>query len=183
LGLDQLVCYVIDKTAGMLQRQGIISLPAGYGPRHLAFHPRLSVAYVMNELMSTVSVMRYDESNASMEAIQHISTLPPSYTESNGTAEIVVSTDGRFVYGSNRGHDSIVAYKVMDNGTLALIQHISSGGAHPRHFTLTPSNEHMLVANRDSNNIVIFKRDLDTGLLSATGNEVYSSKPVCLLLH
>jgi len=181
LGLDKLAIYTINAGEGKLVAAGEVQLPAGSGPRHLAFHPQLPVAYVINELDSTVSVFSYDSSTGSLEPKQQISTLPEGFTGENGTAEITVSKDGKYVYGSNRGHDSIVVYAVNEEGLLHVVQHISSGGGHPRHFTLTTSDRHLLVANRDNNNIVVFARDSESGKLTATGQEAFSTKPVCLI--
>lgn len=181
LGIDKLLVYKLDTNARKLVAAGEVDLPAGSGPRHLAFHPQKPIVYVINELNSTVSVFSYDAESGQLEALQHISTLPQNFAGENGTAEIVVSQDGRFVYGSNRGHDSIVVFAVEEQGTLSVVQHISSGGGHPRHFTLTPSGRHLLVANRDNNNIVVLARDEASGKLTATGKEAFSTKPVCLV--
>jgi len=181
LGLDILVAYTFDAEQFKLIKTGETKLPGGSGPRHLAFHPSKPLAYVINELNSTVSVFGYDATTGALNELQHISTLPDGFSGENGTAEIQVSADGRYVYGSNRGHDSIVVYAVDEQGKLTLVQHISSGGGHPRHFTLTPSGQYLLVANRDNNNIVVMKRDAETGQLSTTGQEAFSTKPVCLI--
>jgi len=181
LGLDKLVIYTLDREQSKLVKHGEAQLPAGSGPRHLVFHPSQPFAYVINELNSTVTAFSYDAATGALEEIQQISTLPDGYVGENGTAEVQISADGRFLYGSNRGHDSIVVYAVNEQGKLTLVQHISSGGGHPRHFTLTPSGRHVLVANRDNNNIVVMKRDAETGQLSATGIEAFSTKPVCLI--
>lgn len=181
LGLDKLLVYKLDRTQHKLITAGEVKLPEGAGPRHLAFHPDKPFAYVINELNSSVSVFAYDAATGQLEALQHISTLPEGFTGENGTAEVIVSADGRFVYGSNRGHDSIVVFAVDEQGKLTVVQHISSGGGHPRHFALTPSGRHLLVANRDNNNIVVLQRDEESGKLTATGQEAYSTKPVCLI--
>jgi len=181
LGLDKLVYYTLDRDQSKLVKQGEIQLPGGAGPRHLAFHPSQPFAYVINELNSTITAFSYDAATGALEDIQHISTLPDDFNGENGTAEVQISADGCYLYGSNRGHDSIVVYAVNEQGKLSLVQHISSGGGHPRHFTLTPSGRHVLVANRDQNNIVVFQRDAETGRLTATGQEAHSTKPVCLI--
>lgn len=181
LGLDKLMIYALDREQSKLIKQGEADLPAGSGPRHLTFHPTKPIAYVINELISTVTGFSYDAATGALTELQHISTLPEGYTGENGTAEIQISADGRYVYGSNRGHDSIVVYAVNEQGELSVIQHISSGGGHPRHFTLTPSGRHLLVANRDNNNIVVLERDAETGQLQSIGKEAFSTKPVCLI--
>lgn len=180
LGFNQIVTYKIDNTAHKLVKVQVKQLPDGTGPRHLTFHPTKSLAYVINELNSTVIVFAFNSEDGTLSELQTISTLPEQFTGSSATAEITISQDGRFVYGSNRGHDSIVVFAVQDDGTLKTVQHISTKGGHPRHFTLMPGGNYLLVANRDGNNIVSFKVDKETGLLSETAFEAFSTKPVCL---
>ena len=181
LGFSQIVTYEVDKENERLIKVQSIQLPEGTGPRHLTFHPEKSFVYVINELNSTVIVFDFNNENGKLTPLQTISTLPLDYNGANATAEITISKDGRFVYGSNRGHDSIVVYAVKEDGTLELIQHMSTKGGHPRHFTLMPNGEYLLVANRDGNNIVTFKVNTNSGLLSETAYEAYSTKPVCLI--
>ncbi|MCR8656779.1 lactonase family protein [Paenibacillus endoradicis] len=182
LGLDGIVGYKVDQANGKLIKVNVTKLADGAGPRHLTFHPNATYAYVINELNSTVTAFKYEASTGTLSEIQTLSTLPPDFTGENGCAEITISADGRFVYGSNRGHDSIVVYEVDANdGTLTTIQHISTAGGHPRNFAITPSGEYLLVANRDGNNIVTFKRNFSNGLLENIGVEVHSSKPVCVV--
>lgn len=181
LGFDQIVTYRVDKQAKKLIKLFETDVKAGSGPRHLAFHPLKPFVYVINELNSTVITFAFNEESGKLTELQTVSTLPEAYTGSNGTAEITISKDGQYVYGSNRGHDSIVVYAVQENGTLKTIQHISTNGGHPRHFTLMPCGNYLLVANRDDNNIVTFKIDRATGLLNETGYEAFSTKPVCLV--
>lgn len=182
LGLDAIVCYKVDQANGKLIQVNVTKLAAGAGPRHLTFHPTSPYAYVINELNSTVTAFTYEAQTGQLSEIQTLSTLPADFNGENGCAEIIISSDGKFVYGSNRGHDSIVVYEVnMLNGTLSTIQHISTAGGHPRHFALTPSGEYLLVANRDGNNIVSLRRNTSSGLLQNIGVEVHSSKPVCVV--
>ncbi|MCU6708155.1 lactonase family protein [Paenibacillus sp. J5C_2022] len=182
LGLDRIISYRVNQADGTLSKHGETELQGGAGPRHLAFHPGGKHAYVINELDSTVTVMTYDGEKGELSAIQTVRTLPEGYDGENGTAEIAVSRDGRFVYGSNRGHDSIVVFAVDGgSGRLTAIQHISSGGGHPRHFALTPNGHYLLTANRDSNNIVIYAVNKETGILAPAGHEEKVSKPVCVI--
>lgn len=182
LGLDAIIGYKVDQVNGKLIQVNITKLAAGSGPRHLTFHPAAPYAYVINELNSTATAFKYEESTGELTEIQTISTLPADFNGESYCAEITISTDGRFVYGSNRGHDSIVVYEVNANdGTLTAIQYISTCGGHPRHFALTPTGEYLLVANRDGNNIVTFKRNTNSGLLENIGVEVHSTKPVCVV--
>lgn len=183
LGIDRIRIYTIDREAKKLVLQGETVIHPGGGPRHLAFHPTAPYAYVINELDGTVTAFDYHSDNGALTAIQTISTLPPEGFEGENTcAEITVSKDGRFVYGSNRGHDSLVVYAIdQATGKLTTVQIVSVEGAHPRHFALTPSGNHLLAANRDTNNIAVFRVNRDSGELTYTGNSLTLSQPVCVL--
>ncbi|MWC27950.1 lactonase family protein [Paenibacillus sp. MMS18-CY102] len=180
LGLDRIKIYEIDRTANELSLLDETQLHPGAGPRHLAFHPSIPYAYVINEVDSSVTVLAYEPASGDLAPIQTISTLPPEgFDGENTTAEITVSPDGRFVYGSNRGHDSIVVYSVdQATGKLSVVEIVSVEGGHPRHFALTPSGSHLIAANRDSNNLVIFRINRDNGRITYTGNSATVSKPV-----
>jgi 6-phosphogluconolactonase len=181
LGLDKIVTYKVDKEAGKLIVVAEAALHPGAGPRHLTFHPNGSYAYVINEVDSTVTAFAYDAQSGQLSTIQTVSTLPEGFEGDNSCAEITISNDGKYVYGSNRGHDSIVVYAVDEqSGKLTSIQHISVQGGHPRHFALTPSGRYLLAANRDTNNIATFVVDQASGELTFTGNNVSVSKPVCV---
>lgn len=182
LGLDKIFTYAIDEVEGKLELKHVTATNPGAGPRHLAFHPNATHAYVINEVDSTVTVFNYEAAEGKLKAIQTISTLPADgFDGENTTAEIAVSEDGRFVYGSNRGHDSLVVYAIDgESGQLTVVQHIHSGGGHPRHFALTPGGRYLLCANRDDNNIVTFRVNAETGLLSESGHSASVSKPVCV---
>ena len=177
LGIDRVVIYQLSD--GDLVPSGFASVTAGAGPRHLAFHPRGDVAYVINELDSTVAAFTYAEGD--LEPFQTISTLPESYDGENYCADIHVSTDGRYVYGSNRGHDSIVVFAVdRDTGGLTTIQHVSTGGSWPRNFAFDPTGRFLIAANQRTGNIVVFAADRLTGHLSPAGHELAVPSPVCI---
>jgi 6-phosphogluconolactonase len=181
LGLDRIVSYRLDVPARKLTPQAEVHVAPGAGPRHFAFHPSLSCGYVINELNATVTGFAYDEEQGSLTEIQTITTLPDSYQGENACADIHISPDGKFLYGSNRGHDSIVVYAIDPaNGMLALVEHSPTLGGHPRNFALSPDGRFLLAANRDSNNIVTFTRDANTGKLQPTGSVLEVSKPVCI---
>jgi 6-phosphogluconolactonase len=135
---------------------------------------------VINELGSTVTVFTYEGEQGVLEEIQTVPTLPADYEGENGCADIHMSPDGRFLYGSNRGHDSIVVYAVGENGLLDVVEHVSTRGGHPRNFAVSPDGRFVLVANRDGNHIVTFSRDAESGRLTPTGDELKVSKPVCI---
>lgn len=181
LGIDKVFVYKIDLDNGKMIPHQEVSLKPGAGPRHFAFHPSKPYGYVINELNATVTVFEFDEDKGNLTEVQTIPTLPEDYTGGNSCADIHVSSDGRFLYGSNRGHDSIVVYAIdANNGQLSLIEHVSTEGEHPRNFALTPDNRFLLVANMDSNNIVTFARDQDSGKLQSTGQSITLSRPVCI---
>jgi 6-phosphogluconolactonase len=182
LGLDRIVTYRLDEAANKLIHQSEVSLHPGAGPRHLSFHPNGKFVYVINEVDSTITSFTYDKENGQLTTKETVSTLPADFKDENSCAEITVSTDGKFVYGSNRGHDSIVVFAIDEQtGSLSLVQHISVEGGHPRHFALTPNGRYLLAANRDTNNIVTFKVNKASGELTFTGNSVTLSKPVCVV--
>ncbi|MGG1879188.1 lactonase family protein [Paenibacillus campinasensis] len=181
LGLDKIMAYTVDADAKKLSFHGETQLAQGAGPRHLTFHPRGVYAYVINELDSTVTVLRYNRDQGSLETVETVSTLPPDYEGESYCAEIAISTDGKTLYGSNRGHDSIVVYRVDQNtGKLTPLQYMPTGGGHPRHFSLMPGGKFLVAANRDGNNLVLFTVNPDDGLLAPSGHTVTRDKPVCV---
>ncbi|WP_322922800.1 lactonase family protein [Paenibacillus campi] len=181
LGLDRVRTYELVQSSNELKFvTDAVSAP-GAGPRHLVFHPNGNFAFIINELNATVTAYQYEASTGTLTEVQTITTLPANYDGANGCAEIAISEDGRYVYGSNRGHDSIVQYAVnAETGELTLVQHVSTEGGHPRHFSLLPGGRYALVANRDGNNIVVFSIDADSGKLTYTGKSTAVSKPVCV---
>jgi 6-phosphogluconolactonase len=185
LGTDRIMLYRLDRGRGKLIPADPPStqLAAGTGPRHLAFHPNGQVAYVIGELQSTVTVLHYDEGRSRLQHVQSVSTLPDDFEGQNLGAEMAVAPSGRFVYASNRGHDSIVIYEVdQATGKLSLVGHEPSQGAGPRFFTIDPTGTLLLVANQDSDTVVTFRIDQDTGELAATGRVTDVPTPVCLRL-
>nr|WP_145157910.1 lactonase family protein [Paenibacillus terrae] len=181
LGLDLIRTYRIDEAEGKLVPVSDARVEKGAGPRHLTFHPSGKFAYVINELNSTVTAFHYDAEHGTLETLEAVPTLPAEWTGANGCAEITISADGRFLYGSNRGHDSIVVYAVdPESGKLTTVQHVSTEGQHPRHFSIVPGGKHVIAANRDTNNLTLFTVDQKTGKLTYTGHSVEVSKPVCV---
>ncbi|OAS19097.1 3-carboxymuconate cyclase [Paenibacillus oryzisoli] len=181
LGLDKIIIYKLDLADKRLLPHREVSVAPGSGPRHFVFHPSYKYGYVINELGSTVSAFTYDEEQGLLAEIQTLSTLPASFDGENACADIHVSPDGRFLYGSNRGHDSIVVYAIDEQtGKLQPIEHAPTLGKHPRNFGLSPDGRFALVANKDSDNIVSFARDEATGKLVPTGSVLEMSQPVCI---
>jgi len=183
LGLDQILIYEIDHERGRLipnPAQPFAAIRPGAGPRHFAFHPNGSFGYVINELDNTVTAFVYDQRQGTLREIQHISTLPEGYSGTSYCADIHVHPNGRFLYGSNRGHDSIVVFAVGEDGRLALVQHEPTQGSFPRNFALDPSGNFLYVANQNTNSIVPFRIASETGRLSPTGRVYEAPKPVCI---
>lgn len=181
LGLDCIKWYTIDKEQHVFVTQGEFTVPPGSGPRHLTFHPNGKFVYVINELSSTISIFHYNSQSGVLSLLDTTSTLPSHYRGENACAEIVLSADGRFLYGSNRGDNSLVIYNIHPTtGFLTVIDYVSTEGNHPRHFALTPSGKHMIIANRDTNNLTIFQVDAKTGKLTYTGCSIPVNKPVCV---
>ena len=171
LGTDRLMAFRLDRERGTLSPADPpwTQLPPGAGPRHLAFHPHRPFAYVISELQSTVTVFRYDEQQGTFEAQQTLSTLPDTFTGQKSGGEIMVAPSGRFVYASNRGHDSLVIYTVdPETGQLSLVGHESTQGGGPRTFTIDPTGTLLLVANQDTDTVVTFR--IDQNLRDAAGN-------------
>lgn len=181
LGLDRIKIYKLDVPARVLIPHGVTQVTPGAGPRHFAFHPSLPYGYVINELNATITGFFYDEDKGSLTEIQTIPTLPNSYEGEKSCADIHISPDGKFLYGSNRGHDSIAVYAIDPlTGKLTSVEYAPTLGRHPRNFALSPDGRFLLAANRDTNNIVTFARDASTGKLQPTGSILEVSKPVCL---
>jgi len=183
LGMDELLVYRFDASTGKLSANDppFAKAEPGAGPRHLAFAPSGKFAYVVNELQSTVSVFSYDAENGILHPLQTISALPKEFSGENTAAEIAVHPNGRFLFASNRGHDSIAVFSIdKAKGTLRLIDNFSVKGRTPRSFVIDPSGSRLLVANQDTGNIVVFRINRSTGRLTATGQEMKVPAPVCL---
>jgi 6-phosphogluconolactonase len=183
LGTDEVVAYRFDGKTGRLaaRDQGTVRLAAGAGPRHLAFHPDGRRAYVINELDSTITRLAYDATAGKMTAVQTLSTLPAGFQGKNSTAEVVVHPDGKLVFGSNRGHDSIAIFTVDGTtGALKAAGHQPTGGKTPRNFAVDPSGTFLLAANQDSDTIAVFRIDRASGRLDPVGRPTRVPRPVCL---
>ncbi|QNF33920.1 lactonase family protein [Adhaeribacter swui] len=183
LGLDQVLGYRLDPNNGKLTRaaQPAFQTKPGAGPRHLTFHPNGKIAFLICELDSTMIALAYNETQGTFTEIQTLSTLPADFTGESYCADVHVSPDGKFLYGSNRGHNSMVVYAINpDTGQLTLVQHVSTQGNWPRNFAIDPSGRILLVANERSDDIYTYRIDQSTGQLTPTGFSVKVPKPVCL---
>src|SRR5882724_336214 len=183
LGLDELLIYRFDAAKGLLtpNEPPFAKTEPGSGPRHLAFHPDGEHAYVVNEMASTVNTLSFDAKTGTMQSEQTVSTLPAGFSGHNDTAEIEVHPNGRFVYASNRGHDSIAVFAVdAKTGKLKLVEDVPTQGKTPRNFQIDPTGTRLFVANQESGNLVEFKLNPRTGHLSPTGETVKVPNPVCI---
>jgi len=183
LGLDETLVYRFDSEKGSLALNdpAFAKAAPGAGPRHFAFHPNGKFAYVVNEMGSTVSVFGYDTAGGVLRPLQTTSILPRSFTGHNDAAEIEVHPSGKFLYASNRGHDSIAVFAIdANNGMLTLVEYISTKGQSPRNFAIDPSGTLMFAANEKSDNIILFHIDGQNGRLTPTGKVLNISQPVCV---
>ena len=182
LGLDKVLIYKFDPAAGKLQPNDPPSAPVapGSGPRHFAFHPGGVSAYVINEIANTITAFEYNPSRGSLKEIQTISTLPADFKGQSHTAEVVAHPSGKFVYGSNRGHDSIAIFSVDAAGKLTAAGHQPTEGKTPRNFAIDPSGTYLLAENQGSDTIVVFRIDPQTGGLKPTGHKLEVPSPVCV---
>jgi 6-phosphogluconolactonase len=183
LGLDQVIVYGFDSTKGIFtpMLSGFAKVKPGAGPRHLAFHPNGRFAYVLSEMDSSVTVFSYQEKTAALKSLQTISALPKDYSGRKEAAEIAVHPSGKFLYTSNRGHDSIAIFEINPaKGTLTSLGQVLTGGKTPRHFAIDPTGAYLLAENQESNNIVVFKIDAATGSLTPTGQTIDVPSPVCI---
>ena len=183
LGIDKIMIYRLDTEKGTIVANDppFVKVRPGAGPRHFAFHPNGKCAYVINELDCTVTAFTYDSVVSALKEIQTITTLPDGFSGSNTCAEVRVHPSGKFVYGSNRGHDSIVDYRVdLTDGTLTYVEHETANIKTPRNFNIDPTGKFCLVANQGGDSVVVFRIDNKTGALEPTSHKVFIAKPVCV---
>jgi 6-phosphogluconolactonase len=184
LGLDRLFIYQFDAASGKLTlnpNQPWAQAVKGAGPRHFDFHPNGKFVYLINELNATMMAFAYDAARGTLTELQTLSTLPAGYAGTKSCADVHVSPDGRYLYGSNRGHDSLVIYAIdASTGKLTLVGHQSTQGKTPRNFGLDPTGAYVYVCNQDSNSIVTFRRDAASGQLTPTGQVTSVPAPVCI---
>jgi 6-phosphogluconolactonase len=184
LGIAKILVYKFDSKTGKLElnEQPFFQTRTGAGPRHFAFHPNGKSAFVINELDSTITTFFYDGNRGTLKENQTVPTLPADFSGANTCADIHVSPNGKFLYGSNRGHDSIVSYRIDKKGKLEFIEHTSTGGKTPRNFAIDPTGKFLLAANQNSDSVVVFRIDEKSGKLTASGIKAQVPMPVCLKL-
>ena len=180
LGADRLFVYRFDESTGALQphQPPAVAASPGAGPRHFAPHPSGDAVFLMNELSSTVATYVWDAATGTLTTRGEVSTLPDGFTGENTTAEVAVHPNGRFVYGSNRGNDSIAAFRVGADRTLTRVGVYPTGGRTPRHFAIDPTGAFLIAANQESDTIVLFRIDADTGALAEAGARAHVPSPV-----
>ncbi|MGH9545178.1 MAG: lactonase family protein [Terriglobales bacterium] len=182
LGLDQIFAYPFDAANGTLGREPhITKTHPGSGPRHLVFGPNGKFLYVINEMESTVVAFAYGPADGELRELSTISTLPEGFSGDNTAAEIAIHPNGRFLYASNRGADSIAVFSIDPaKGTLARVESVSTNGKTPRNFAIDPTGSWLLAANQDSDDIVVFRINRKTGRLTPSGQVLQVSSPTCL---
>ena len=183
LGIDKVMIYRFDAKAGKLipNSPAFVQTNPGAGPRHFDIHPGGKFAYVINEIDSTLTAFAYDKSKAELKEIQTLSTLPEGFQGNNSCADLHVHPSGKFLYGSNRGHDSIVAFTIDEqSGKLSYLAHESTQGKTPRNFGIDPTGAFLLAANQNSNTVVTFQIDQSSGKLKPAGQVTEVPTPVCL---
>ena len=183
LGIDKIMIYKLDVEKGTIVANDppFAKLKSGAGPRHFAFAPNGKYAYVINELHCTVTAFAYDSAAGALTEIQTVPTLPDTFDGSNSCAEVRVHPSGKFLYGSNRGHDSIAVYRIdQATGTLTFVEHETADIKTPRNFNIDPTGKFCLVANQGSDSVVVFRIDRRTGALEPTANNISVGRPVCI---
>jgi 6-phosphogluconolactonase len=184
LGLDQVLVYRLDAAKAKLTPHDKPPgrTTRGSGPRHMVFHPAGKHLYAINELGGTITVFDYEPKTAALVERQTVSTLPKEYQGKNACADLKITPNGRFLYGTNRGHDSIASYRVGPDGQLALLAITPSQGQEPQNLAITPGGDLLLCANLAGNNVVVFRIDPDTGHLSLAGPPTSVPSPSCIRL-
>lgn len=186
LGVDKVFIYPFDAKNKRfnIYKATSVSVKAGSGPRHFAFHPNQPYGYVINELSNTVVAFNYDSNQGKLDEMQTISTLPDEFKGVSYTAEVFMHPSGKFLYGSNRGHHSIAAFSVnQETGKLKLIETESTQGETPRGFGIDPTGKYLLAANQGTDSVVVFKIDENTGALNPNGVRVDVPTPVCVIFR
>lgn len=183
LGLDKLMVFRVNTSDATIVSKAAssVAVKPGSGPRHIVLDPHNKFAYLINELDSTLTAFSWDADKGALKELQIVSTLPSGVSVTNFPAEVAVHPNGKFVFGSNRGHDSIVVFKIDEKtGTLSLVGHTPCGGHSPRHFEIDITGKLLLVANQDSAETSIFRIDTETGILTPTATTLALEKPMCV---
>lgn len=184
LGTDQIFAYKLDPEKGTFAANSpaFARSPAGAGPRHLTFHPNKRQMYVINELFNSITVFDYDANTGGLTDRQTLSTLPKDFQGTSYCADVKVSPGGHFVYGTNRGHDSIAVFKVNEDSTLTLVEIVPSRGKGPQNLAITPDGRWLVCANMPGNSVAVFRIHAETGRLTPAGDPIEHLSPSCIML-
>ncbi len=183
LGIDKILIYQLDAAKATLtpyESQPFVKMQPGSGPRHITFHPNGRHVYVINELANTVTCFDYIAASGMLTERQTISTLPTGFTGKSYTADLKITPDGKFLYGTNRGHDSIASYRIGEDGSLTLLSIDPSLGKGPQNILITPDGQWLLCANMPGNSVVVFRIDATYGKIAATGTPIEMPMPSCI---
>jgi 6-phosphogluconolactonase len=182
LGLDQIVCYELNSESAVLQPapQPFVRTVPGAGPRHLTFHPKGQFLYAINELKNSVSVFRFLPESGMLIERQTVSTLPSDFSGTSYCADVRVTPDGRFLYGTNRGHDSIAVFQIAEDGLLTVVEVVPSRGKGPQNLAISADGQWLLCANMPGNNLAVFRINAADGKLAATGTPLEIVSPSCI---
>lgn len=183
LGIDKVMIYTLDAATAKLApnaAQPFAKLAPGSGPRHLTFHPNGKLVYVINELANTITVFDWDSADGTLREKQTIATLPKDFTGKSHTADLKITPDGKHLYGTNRGHDSLASYRIAADGTLTLLAIQPSAGKGPQNLLITPDGRWLLCANMPGNNVVVFKIDAASGGIMSQGDPVEVPMASCI---
>jgi 6-phosphogluconolactonase len=185
LGIDQVLGYRLDAEAATIapNSQALVRTPPGAGPRHLTFHPNGQHVYVINELANSVTLFDYETESGMLTERQTISTVPDDFDGTSHCADLKITPDGRFLYGTNRGHDSIAAYRIAEDGRLTLLAIEPSLGKGPQNLAITPSGNLLLCANMPGSNVALFRIDQQTGSLATVGEPISIPSPACIMIR
>jgi len=182
LGQDKVLNFMIEDDSFVENPyQPFFSLPEGYGPRHMVFHPNQLLAYIVNELDASVTACAYNAEKGMLTEFQNVSTLPPGFQGDNSAAAIRLHPNGWFLYASNRGHNSIVVYQINNDATIQPVQYMTENINWPRDFNISPDGKFLLAANRKGDSITVFSIDEETGKLNPTGERVLMPDPLAIL--
>jgi 6-phosphogluconolactonase len=185
LGIDKILCYQLNAGAGEISANAdhpFASLAPGSGPRHLTFHPDGKYLYAINELLNTITLYSYAADTGALGEMQTISTLPDDFDGVTHTADLKITPDGKYLYGTNRGHDSIAAYQIGEDRKLSLISIVPSLGKGPQNLAITEDGKWLLCANMPASNVAVFAVDSETGNLESAGGPIEITKPACIMI-
>ena len=183
LGIDKIMIYTLDSAQAKVApnvAQPFVKFTPGSGPRHLTFHPNGKLVYVINELANTITVFDWNPTDGTLKEKQTIATLPKDFTGKSYTADLKITPDGKHLYGTNRGHDSLASFRISDDGTLSLLTIQPSGGKGPQNLLITPDGKWLLCANMPGNNVVVFQIDSASGSITPKGEPVEVPMPSCI---